>query len=132
MKKLIILAVVAFSFNSFGQQNGNTEYYENGQVKTQITPTGSNSVIVKNFDEQGRLTETGTRENGFKNKSWVSYDANGNVAVIGNFDNGFRNGTWLVFNPNGKVKYEIVYEKNRIVSSIDWENDGVMASKDNK
>jgi antitoxin component YwqK of YwqJK toxin-antitoxin module len=129
MKKLIILAVVAFSFNSFGQQNGTTEFIEDGNIKVQVSPTGGNTAIVKKYDEEGRLIESGSWKNGYKDKSWVSYDAKGNVAVIGNFDNGVRNGTWLVFDTNGKVKYEIVYEKNRVISSIDWEKDGVVAAK---
>jgi antitoxin component YwqK of YwqJK toxin-antitoxin module len=132
MRKLIILSIVAISFNSFGQQNGKTEFYDNGQVKVQVTPTGDNTAMVKKFDEQGRLVETGAWENGYKNNTWVSYDADGNIAVIGNFENGVRNGNWLVFDGTGKVKYEIMYDKNRIVNSIDWEKDGAMAVKTTK
>jgi antitoxin component YwqK of YwqJK toxin-antitoxin module len=129
MKKLMVFLIISLSFNLFSQQNDFTEFYDNGNIKQQVVAVGDNVVLVKKYDEKGQLIETGMRKNGLKDKSWVSYDDKGNVAVIGNFENGLREGTWLVFDEHGKVKYEITYEKNRVISSVDWQKSGTVAAK---
>ncbi len=120
MKKLIFLLVVALSLETFAQPSVSNEYFDNGNIKVQVQPTGKNTAIVKKYDVQGNLTETGTWKNGLKDKSWVSYDSNGKVAVIGNFVEGVREGAWLILNTDGTIKYEVVYEKNRVISATDW------------
>lgn len=129
MKNLWILFVVGLSFNGYGQKNPATELYDNGQVKQDVQSTGKNTAIVKKYDEQGNLVETGIWKNGYKDKSWISYYPDGNIATIGSFENGFREGTWLIFDETGKVKYEINYEKNRIVNAFDW-NSSMAVAKD--
>jgi antitoxin component YwqK of YwqJK toxin-antitoxin module len=130
MKNLWILFVVGLGFNGYSQKNTATELYANGTVRQKVQVTGKNTAIVKNYAENGQLVETGTRKNGFKDKSWISYFENGSIATIGNFNNGFREGTWLIFDENGKVKYEVNYEKNRVVNAYDWNSS--MAVRDNK
>jgi antitoxin component YwqK of YwqJK toxin-antitoxin module len=61
----------------------------------------------------------------------VSYNSNGSIATIGNFSNGMRDGVWLVFDENGKVKYEVTYEKNKVINAFDW-NASIAASKSDK
>lgn len=121
MKNFMIIFMVGLSFYGFSQQNPSTENYSDGTVKTIVQPTGKNTSLVKKFDENSNLLETGNWKDGYKDKSWISYCPDGNIATIGNFDNGVREGTWLIFDEKGKVKYEITYENNRVVNAFDWE-----------
>ena len=131
MINFMIIFMVGLSFCGFSQQNPSTDYNSDGSVTTLVQATGKNTVLVKNYDENGKLLETGTRKDGLKDKSWVSYNSNGSIATIGNFSNGMRDGVWLVFDENGKVKYEVTYEKNKVINAFDW-NASIAALKSEK
>lgn len=121
MNKLWI--IVSFFFlvhHSWAQTK--TKHSGNDRTTNNVTRLDKKRAhsLIHKYNEEGRLIEYGYKKNGFKDKTWVSYDEYGNIWVVGNFEKGIRSGTWLVFDPNGKVKYEIEYEKNRVIKALDW------------
>ena len=71
-----------------------TEFYPNGQKRSEITFSG-----------------------GAKNGLALFYDQDGAKTVEGNYKEDLSEGEWKFFEKEGKVKYKIQYDKGNILNS---------------
>lgn len=112
-------------------------YYENGQVKEQISydkPVNHFSLnqkegLYKQYYENGKLQTEGFYKEDNPDSTWISYSYNGKISEQGSYQNGVKVGMWQAFYDDGTKKYEYFYDtdSNHLFepSKLAWSQMGV-------
>jgi antitoxin component YwqK of YwqJK toxin-antitoxin module len=124
MRNLVLLAGLICSQLLTAQTKQLETFYFNGKVKSEYTYQNESNYFVKNFYQTGVLMEKGQFENGLMHGVWKRYDENGLLQATGEYNKGFKQGEWTIYNPINQSKTRVLYERNRILKSIETDAAG--------
>ncbi|MEI6947930.1 hypothetical protein V9K67_12100 [Paraflavisolibacter sp. H34] len=65
-----------------------------------------------NYDEQGRVKDSGHYTDGLKDGLWTETLADGTTHASGLYNHGVRSGQWKFYNAEGKLLYTEQYDRN--------------------
>ncbi|MCT4624073.1 MAG: hypothetical protein N4A46_10660 [Schleiferiaceae bacterium] len=116
MKTIILIFALAIGATSFAQQP-QTKYYENGQVKMELTKVGDR-VLQTMFYQSGEIKQVGTFHNGKPCGIWKTYDKTGDILSEGYYENGVKTGKWIVKADRKATTYEINYVNGKRVEAL--------------
>ena len=102
MKKLLIIAALAFSFGANAQQ-----------VEPNLEKEG-NKVKATYFHANGEVSQQGYFVNQKLDGEWKMFNEKGDKIAVGNYDNGVKTGTWLFWEDD--IKKEVDFDNNKIAS----------------
>ena len=114
MKKIVFLFLI-FPFIGFGQSEEKIEYWENGQVLSQIYYLeGKRDGSCRHWYKNGQLMNEGFYKNGKMTGSFISYYENGQIESHGTFKytkSGIysrKDGVWKYYYKNGQIERESI------------------------
>lgn len=97
-----------------------------------------NELAVKNgvisgtanyYYTSGKLMESGTFENGLKDKKWIRFNENGTISATAFYNLGKKTGTWLVYDDLGNKRFEMNYNNgDKTGIWTNWGDDGSILS----
>ena len=102
MKKLLIIAALAFSFGANAQQ-----------VEPKFEKEG-HKVKATYFHANGEVSQQGYFVNQKLDGEWKMFNEKGDKIAVGNYDNGVKTGTWLFWEDD--IKKEVDFDNNKIAS----------------
>jgi len=80
MKKLLFILLISIPFIGFGQSEEKNEYWDNGQVLSQIHYLdGKRDGSCRHWYKNGQLMNEGFYKNGKMTGYWMSYYENGQI-----------------------------------------------------
>ncbi|WP_419213409.1 toxin-antitoxin system YwqK family antitoxin [Maribacter sp. X9] len=116
MKKLLIIAVLAFSFGANAQQ-----------VEPKFEKEG-NKVKATYFHANGEVSQQGYFLNEKLEGEWKMFNDKGQKIAMGNYENGVKTGKWLFW--EGDVKKEVNFDNNKIASVTNAKSKESMVSNE--
>ncbi len=105
MKKILIMALMAFSFGAFAQDIAPKFEKEGNMVKATY------------FHANGEVAQQGYFLNQQLEGEWKMFDENGARVAMGNYSNGVKTGTWMFW--EGDAVKEVDFNNNRIAAVTD-------------
>ena len=70
----------------------------------------------------GELEYIGYQKNGELDGEFVSYYRNGKISIEGVLNEGFYDGEWDYYDDDGSLNKKLIYEDNKLIDSIFYEN----------
>lgn len=110
MKKLLIIAMMAFSFGTYAQEVEPTFVKEGNKIKATY------------FHANGEISQQGYFLNEKLEGEWKMFNKEGEKIAMGNYSKGMKTGKWLFW--EGDYVKEVDFDDNRIAA--------VTTSKDKK
>ena len=115
MKKLLFILLITIPFIGFGQSEEKIEYWDNGQVLSQIHYLdGKRDGSCRHWYKNGQLMNEGFYQNGKMTGYWMSYYSNGQIQNHGNYkytESGVysrKDGVWKYYYDNGQIQSESI------------------------
>ena len=108
MKKLLIIAVLAFSFGAFAQE-----------IEPKFEKEG-NKVKATYFHANGEISQQGYFLNEKLEGQWKMFNEEGEKIAMGNYTNGMKTGKWLFW--EGDIIKEVDFDNNRIAAVTNTKN----------
>ena len=97
MKKLLLI-LICLPMIGFGQNDIEKTYYENGNLKSEITTNnGISDGLSKLYYESGELRTKGFFKHGIEHSIWSSYYENGKLKIEAEWKDGKPNGIWKYY-----------------------------------
>jgi len=89
----------------FGQVNIEKTYYENGNLKSEITVNNNDKSdgSAKLYYESGKLRTKGFFKEGKEHSIWSIYYENGKLKIESEWNDGNPNGTWKYYDEKGQL-----------------------------
>jgi TonB family protein len=100
------------------------EYYNNGQIKLQLTYSDGTKLIHNSWDSLGHPEVKD--DNGL----FVGRDSAGTVVLKGAVKNGWQEGKWEGYDKDGKLFYEEKYFNGKLVKGSKYLSDGTIVNYD--
>ena len=129
MKKLLLILFI-IPIISFGQTETKIEYWDNGQVLSQIHYLdGKRDGSCRYYYKNGTIMNEGFYENGKMTGIWMSYHENGQIESHGTYkytESGVysrKDGVWKYYYDNGQLQKESII-KNGIEELKFYDRDG--------
>tara|TARA_B110000977_G_C11056557_1_gene484303 strand:- start:250 stop:669 length:420 start_codon:yes stop_codon:yes gene_type:complete len=111
MKKSALILALTITLVAFGQSETKIEYWDNGQVLSQIQYfDGKRNGSFRHWYENGQLMNEGFYKNGKMLGPWMSYYANGHLKNSGTYkytESGVysrKDGEWKYYYENGQLQ----------------------------
>ncbi|WP_294613474.1 toxin-antitoxin system YwqK family antitoxin [uncultured Gilliamella sp.] len=137
---------VSEQFYKTGKPYSFTHYDDEGRLHGEYASFDKNGFKETNYIyEHGKTKERNNWKNGIKTEESffyiddnkqefdgvhrVWYD-NGQLKYIENYNKGIKEGLFQNWYPNGKLELEEVYKNNKLISSIQWNKDGIKKSEE--
>ena len=115
MKKLLFILLLTIPFSGFGQSEEKIEYWNNGQVLSQIHYLdGKRDGSCRYWYDDGTLMTEGFYKNGKMTGFWMSYYDNGQLESHGTYkyiESGVysrKDGVWKYYYNNGQIQNESI------------------------
>jgi|TARA_B100000959_G_C14975465_1_gene621373 antitoxin component YwqK of YwqJK toxin-antitoxin module len=115
MKKLLFIVLLTIPFIGFGQSEGKIEYWDNGQVLSQIHYSdGKRDGSCRHWYKNAQLMFEGFYKNGKMTGPWISYHENGQIESHGIYkytESGMysrKDGSWKYYYDNGQLQRESI------------------------
>ena len=115
MKKLFITLLLTIPFIAFAQNETKIEYWDNGQVLSQIHYLdGNRDGSCRYWYKNGQLMNEGFYKNGKMIGPWMSYYENGQIESNGTYkytESGvysMKDGDWKYYYNNGQLQRESI------------------------
>lgn len=130
MKNLIFnIALALLPLGLFAQDLIKQEYYDNGNLKSQIYTQGS-SMLVMEYYENGTLKERGTFTEDKKNIKYLSWYSDGSKCLEVSFSDNVPDGKWKMWNEEGLIIGEASYQNGKLIHGAIFNDMGeTMASR---
>lgn len=116
MKKIALILGLFLSVGLFAQ-NEVTTYFENGNIKMELTKVGDRSMQTIYY-ETGEIKQVGIFVNNLPSGVWKTYTLNGDLLSEGLYSEGKKTGKWIVNAFNTSTKYALLYEDGIRVDAI--------------
>ena len=115
MKKILIILLLTIPFIGFGQSEEKIEYWDNGQVLSQIHYLdGKRDGSCRHWYKNGQLMNEGFYKNGKMIGPFMSYYENGKIQNHGNYkytESGVysrKDGVWKYYYDTGQIQSESI------------------------
>jgi antitoxin component YwqK of YwqJK toxin-antitoxin module len=108
MKYLAIISML-FSFIVSAQESIEPKFEKEGDLTKVVF-----------FHENGEVAQTGYFKDQKCHGNWVSYEPTGRKSSMGSYDLGKKSGPWFFWKGNDLI--EVIYEDNKIVNVLEWNN----------
>ena len=115
MKKLLFILLISIPFIGFGQSEEKNEYWDNGQVLSQIHYLdGKRDGSCRHWYKNGQLMNEGFYKNGKMIGPFMSYYENGQIQNHGHYkytESGVysrKDGVWKYYYDNGQLESESI------------------------
>ena len=115
MKKKLFILLLTIPFSGFGQSEEKIEYWDNGQVLSQIHYSeGKRDGSCRHWYKNGQLMNEGFSQNGKMTGPWMSYHENGQIQNYGDYkytESGVysrKDGVWKYYYNNGQIQNESI------------------------
>jgi len=115
MKKTVLILLLIIPFIGFGQSEEKIEYWDNGQVLSQIHYLdGKRDGSCRHWYKNGQLMNEGFYINGKMIGTFISYYENGQTQNHGNYkytESGVysrKDGVWKYYYDNGQIQSESI------------------------
>lgn len=79
-----------------------------------------NLVKASYFHDNGDLAQLGYFKDKLRHGNWISFSQEGEKLSMGSYQLGKKNGQWFFWKENELI--EVIYEKNKIVNVLEWNN----------
>lgn len=101
MKKILLIAVLAFSFGAYAQ------------IEPKFEKDG-NMIKATYFHANGEVSQQGYFLNEKLQGKWKMFNENGDKIAVGNYDKGVKTGKWIFW--EGDTVREVSFDNNKIAS----------------
>lgn len=104
----------------------------NNKIKSELAVKNGNiSGTANYYYDSGNLMESGTFENGQKDKQWTYFSEGGTILATANYSLGKKTGAWIVYDQSGKKRFEMNYNNgDKIGVWTNWnENGDILSTK---
>ena len=108
MKNIVILLVL-FSLTLNAQDSIKPKFEKEGEL-TKVTF----------YHDNGEFAQTGYFKDNKRHGNWTSYHPSGKKTAMGTYQSGMKTGQWFFWNENDLI--EVIYEENKIVNVLEWNN----------
>ena len=82
------------------------------------------------YHDNGEIAQIGFFKNKKRHGNWISYYPSGKKSAMGTYRSGLKTGQWFFWNQDDLI--EVIYEKNKIVNVLKWNNsDKKLIAKNN-
>ena len=88
--------------------------------------------LIPFYNKEGYLivTKNGYLKNKKRHGNWISYQPSGKKSAMGTYQSDLKIGQWFFWNQDDLI--EVIYEKNKIVNVLEWNNsDKKLIAKNN-
>ena len=72
------------------------------------------------YHDNGEIAQVGFFLNKKRQGNWISYYPSGKKSAMGLYQSGLKSGQWFFWNNNGLI--EVIYEDNKIINVLEWNN----------
>ena len=111
--------MIIFSFSLNAQESVTPKYQKEGDL-----------TMVVLFHDNGEIAQTGYLKNKKRHGNWISYQPSGKKSAMGTYQSDLKIGQWFFWNQDDLI--EVIYEKNKIVNVLEWNNsDKKLIAKNN-
>lgn len=117
MTRFFVLLFVGMAINLSAQTKELKSFYDNGIVKSVYRYSSTQDYEFTNYYPSGKVMESGRFVNGKMDGLWTSWSESGIKTAESRYTNGERNGEWRVYDESGALRYKVVYDANKIVST---------------
>ena len=118
--------IILFISCSLKDVNVYYDYYENGNIRTEITKiAGKLDGVSKYYDQNSNLINSVNYHQNILHGLWEEFYKDGTMKYKVNYLYGKKNGSEIWFYPNGKVKSETIYKNGDILyETLRWDSSG--------
>ena len=117
--KYIAVLLVLFSFTLNAQNSIKPKFEKEGELTK-----------VMFYHDNGEVAQTGYFIDNKRHGNWTSYHPSGKKSAMGSYQSGLKTGQWFFWNENDLI--EVIYEENKIINVLEWNNsDKKMIAKNN-
>lgn len=117
--KYIAVLLITFSFTLSAQESKAPKYEKEGDLTKVVF-----------FHDNGEIAQTGYIKDKKRHGNWISYQNSGEKTAMGSYQMGMKNGQWFFWKGNELI--EVIYEDNKIINVLEWNNsDKKMIAKNN-
>ncbi len=117
--KYIAFLLTMFSLTLSAQASKSPRYEREGDLTK-----------VVYFHDNGEIAQTGYFKDKKLHGNWISYQDSGKKSAMGSYQMGMKNGQWFFWKGNELI--EVIYEDNKIINVLEWNNsDKKLIAKNN-
>ena len=108
MKSLTILLIM-FTLTLSAQESIKPKFEKEGEFTKAVF-----------YHDNGEIAQIGFFKNKKRHGNWISYYPSGKKSAIGTFQSGLKTGQWFFWNQDNLI--EVIYQENKIVNVLEWNN----------
>ena len=108
MKNLFILFIM-FTLTLSAQESIKPKFEKEGEFTKAVF-----------YHDNGEIAQIGFFKNKKRHGNWISYSTSGKKSAMGTYRSGLKMGQWFFWNQDDLI--EVIYEENKIVSVLKWNN----------
>ena len=117
--KYLALLLTMFSLTLSAQESKAPTYEKEGDLTKVIF-----------FHDNGEIAQTGYFKDKKRHGNWISFQDSGKKTAMGSYQMGMKNDQWFFWKGNELI--EVIYEDNKIINVLEWNNgDKKMIAKNN-
>ncbi len=102
----IAISAIAFTLNA---KVIHVEYYDNGQIKTELVKLKKGIVQINEYFISGQLKEQGYSKNGMFQGKWVRYNQTGTIIATAYYHNNVKIGSWNHYDQWSQNTFKVYY-----------------------
>ena len=107
--KNITLLIFLFSLSLSAQENIKPKFEKEGEL-----------IKAMFYHDNGEIAQIGYFKDKKRHGNWISYYPSGKKSTMGTYKSGLKNGQWFFWNKNDLI--EVIYEENKIINVLEWNN----------
>lgn len=107
--KYLTIILLLFSLTISAQKSTEPQFEKEGDLTKAVF-----------FHDNGDIAQTGYFKDNKRHGNWVSYQPSGKKSAMGSYELGMKNGQWFFWKGNDLI--EVIYEDNKIINVLEWNN----------
>ena len=107
--KNIALLIFLFSLTLSAQENIKPKFEKEGEL-----------IKAMFYHDNGEIAQIGYFKDKKRHGNWISYHPSGKKSTMGTYDSGLKTGQWFFWSKNDLI--EVIYEENKIINVLEWNN----------
>jgi hypothetical protein len=119
LKYLIPIIFLLYSWHTADAQITSTPTSE-------FVKLGRGKVAVKQFHDNGQISQTGWFKYNVPHGPWASFDENGHISAQAQYERGYKHGQWRFWDAKGNLVCEITYHFGTIITAKQYDVKGTV------